>query len=143
MKKRKTILEKELDKTKRIFNKFIRERDSAKSVSGQKIVTCICCGKMWVLETTQDKKDYHAGHYWREDKFASVRFDERNVNGCCVHCNKHLHGNLAEYQIHLVEKIGQDEFDSLNIKRHTLKHWTIPELKELQEIYKQKLKENK
>ncbi len=61
-------LKKELAKTQRIVNEYIRLRDLAKTVGGEKIAHCFTCGKMWHLDTKESKQDYHAMHYWRERK---------------------------------------------------------------------------
>jgi len=98
---------------------------------------------MWILNNSTDWKNFVAAHYWLADRYTSVEIDEHNVNGCCAHCNKRLHGNLANYQIHLVEKIGQENFDELNIKRNQIKKYSYDELEELNEKYLTKIREQK
>jgi len=50
---------------------------------------------------------------------------------------------MAEYIIQLPKKIGEKEFEALVKRRHTPKHYTISELKQMIEDYKQKTKELK
>ena len=85
-----------------------------------------------------------AGHYFPAGSNKSVRFDENNVHGqCWFNCNKNQHGNLSEYQPRLVTKIGQKAFEELSQGRHEKRGYTIPELIELIEVYKEKVKKFK
>jgi hypothetical protein len=110
MKKQKTLsaLKKDLD---RVFNKFIRERDTFEA-GNREWFQCISCleVKSW--------EQMHAGHFYAAGNFSAVRWDEDNVHGQCIKCNTFLHGNLLEYRKNLIEKIGQKRFDRLEIRRH-------------------------
>lgn len=108
-----------------VFNKFIRERD--------KDYTCISCGN----ELTGK---FDAGHYFNANNHWNVRFDELNVNGQCVYCNQHLHGNLIEYRKRLIELIGVKSVEDLEEKARITRKFTREELKEIINIYKNKLK---
>jgi hypothetical protein len=79
----------------RVFSKWIRERDKK----------CVSCNK-GLAE--------NAGHFWH----GVLDFDEENINGQCVHCNKWLSGNLAPYSIYLIKKLGIKKFRQLDL-RHT------------------------
>jgi len=57
----------------------------------------------------------NGGHYWHN----VLDFDEENINGQCVRCNKWLSGNLASYGAYLLKKLGLKKFNDLD-KRHTL-----------------------
>jgi hypothetical protein len=107
------------------FNKYIRVRD--------KDYTCISCGKE--LGTKFD-----AGHYLNANNHWNVRFNELNVNGQCVYCNQHLHGNLIEYRKRLVDLIGLENVEWLEEVAKKTRKFTIEELKEIIETYKQKIK---
>lgn len=67
----------------KIFNTYIRLRDQYEP--------CISCGKTLVQK-------YDAGHYFNAGGHPALRFDEDNVHGQCVRCNRDLHGNLIEYR---------------------------------------------
>lgn len=119
--KTKSDYVKELQKE---VNKFIRNRDKDKP--------CISCGK-----PLPEKRD--AGHYRSAGGNPELRFEESNIHGQCVYCNQHLHGNLINYRIRLIQRIGVEKVEWLE-KKHEPKHYTIPELKELIKEYKAKNK---
>lgn len=119
--KTKSDYVKELQKE---VNYFIRQRDKDKP--------CISCGKPLI-------KKFDAGHYRSAGGNPELRFEELNIHGQCVYCNQHLHGNLIDYRIRLIERIGVEKVEWLENK-HEPKHYTIPELKELIKDYKQKNK---
>jgi hypothetical protein len=58
----------------------------------------------------------------------------------CEACNTYLSGNLLNYQIGIKERIGAQRLMELQGKAHETKKWTKDELKEIIEIYKNKLK---
>ena len=131
-KERKTKLKKELltvqDYIKiaqQVFNKYIRLRDQLKP--------CISCG---VKLGTK----YDAGHFYSSGGHYAVRFDERNVHAQCVACNQHKHGNLIEYRKGLLSKIGYDEFALLEVDAKQTRKFSVDELKEIIETYKNKIK---
>jgi len=106
----------------RRFNKFIRERDKEDG--------CISCGGS--VE--------NAGHYYESGQHPELRYDEENVNGQCIKCNKWNSGNLIEYRKGLVRKIGEDgvkRLDSIEAywKRYQW-HWNRFDLIEIIEKYK-------
>ena len=108
-------------------NQYIRERDKQEP--------CISCRR---YHTGQ----YHAGHYRTIGANPELRFNEFNIHKQCSACNNHLHGNLINYRINLIKKIGQDKVDWLEGK-HEPKKYSIDDLKEIKALYKQKIKEMK
>ena len=111
--------------TQQIFNKYIRLRD--------KNELCISCQK--------PPKKQNAGHYFSSGGHSNVRFDENNVHLQCEHCNTFLSGNLLNYQIEIEKRIGAEKLIELQVKAHLVKKWSIDELKELMQKYKQKIKQ--
>ena len=107
-----------------VFNKYIRERD--------KNLLCISCQKKPLKE--------NAGHFYNANNHWSVRFDERNVHLQCEHCNTYLSGNLIYYRENLIKKIGLDEFEKLSVKAKETRKYSKEELKEIIEVYRNKLK---
>ena len=107
--------------TQIIFNKWIRKRDNGEP--------CISCGN------TTPKK-VNAGHFVASGKSKFLTFNEDNVHLQCEYCNTHLHGNLIDYRINLINKIGLDRVEWLEANRHKTKKYTREELKELQNKYK-------
>lgn len=125
---------------------YIRLRDLTKYDTGEISGRCISCGKKFQVTKFSDGsimngREWHAGHLWKSDKHASVRYDPRNINGQCKQCNRQLHGNEAKYQENLIKKIGQKEFDSLTLKKNQIKIYNILEILDLIEEYKQKAKQ--
>ena len=104
----------------KVFNRYIRLRDKDKG--------CISCGKPLVGK-------YDAGHYRTVGACPELRFNEFNTWGQCVFCNQHQHGNIVEYRIRLVERIGQDKVEWLEGNHEPLK-LSINEIKELLTKYK-------
>lgn len=119
-------LQDHVKKTQTIFNTYIRLRDANEK--------CISCQKI-VL------KKQNAGHFWNANNHWNVRFDEENVNMQCEYCNMHLHGNLILYQDGLIKKIGVANYVALeNRAKNVTRKFTIPELIEIQNFYKEKIK---
>lgn len=85
-----------LKKCQVVFNAFIRNRDSER--------TCISCGS-WATP--------QAGHYMSAGHHSALRFNEDNVNRQCLKCNNYLHGNLINYRIGLIKRIGEDRVKAL------------------------------
>ncbi len=109
-----------------VFNKFIRERDKGKG--------CISCGAK-----LQGK--YDAGHYYSVGSYPNLRFNEDNCHGQCVHCNQHLHGNLLEYQIGIMKRIGKHRLEDLELQRNEPLRLPLDEIKIKINLYKSKTKQ--
>lgn len=105
-------------------NKYIRLRDGN--------LPCISCQR---FHTGQ----YHAGHYRTIGSQPALRFDELNIHKQCAPCNNHLSGNLIEYRINLIKKIGLDKVEWLEGK-HEPKKYTIDEIIAIKALYKQKIR---
>ena len=112
-------------KAQRYFNAFIRARDKGK--------LCVSCDKPLANK-------FDAGHYF-SSTHKNTTFNEKNVHGQCVRCNRDLHGNLLNYQIGIEKRIGGDELIKLHEEAHKIRKYTREELNEIIEIYKQKKKE--
>ena len=72
----------------------------------------------------------------------SISFNSAQVYflGSCAPCNNHLSGNIADYRINLINKIGVEKLEWLE-GPHKPKKYTCTELKEIELLYKQKLKD--
>lgn len=108
-----------------LVNRFIRLRDKDKP--------CISC-----LQPLKLKFD--AGHYRSQGGNPELRFNELNIHAQCVYCNQHLHGNLINYRINLIKRIGLEKVEWLEGK-HEVNKQSKEEIKELKILYKQKIKE--
>lgn len=109
-----------LNELQKIFNTWIRLRDKGSN--------CISCGNPCKKE--------NAGHYRSVGGNPELRFEPLNVHLQCEYCNTYLHGNLINYRINLIKKIGLKEVENLEGK-HELKKYSIEEIKELKKKYKQ------
>ena len=69
-----------------------------------------------------------------------MRYHEENVWASCSVCNNHLSGNLAEYRIRLIKKLGIEKVEWIESQPKSRK-WTVQELKEIIATYKAKCKE--
>ena len=114
----------------RHFHKFIRERDKGKP--------CVSCGSY----NTSD-----ASHFYSAGNFPQTRFNEDNVHLSCRKCNYFLSGNLIPYRIELINRIGEDRFDRLEMTNQMSKRtrfkWDRFFLIEVIEKYKELNKQNR
>lgn len=110
------------------FNAFIRERD--------KDLPCISCG------TTADVQ-YAAGHYRTTAAAPELRFNPLNVHKQCNrNCNMGKSGNLLNYRVGLIAKIGLEQVEWLE-GMHEPKRYTIEDLKAIKAEYRAKLRDLK
>jgi len=105
------------------FNAYIRERDKDEN--------CISCRK-------QPKKR-NAGHYKSVGAYPELRFHPFNCALQCEHCNTYKSGNQVEYRKYLVERIGDRNVEFLEGAQKQ-QHWTIDDIKEIKQWYKDQLK---
>jgi hypothetical protein len=109
------------------FNAWVRERDYGEP--------CISCQR-------HHKGQYHAGHYRTVGACPELRFEPLNCAKQCSVCNLHLSGNLIEYRINLVKKIGAEKVEWLE-GPHEPKHYTVEDLKAIKKEYSRKARELK
>ena len=117
-----------LKEAQKAFNEFIRLRD--------KDLPCISCGRY-------HEGQYHAGHYRSVGACPELRFNEDNVHKQCSACNNHLSGNILEYRLGLIEKIGLERVEFLERRDHSPLKLSVEEIKDLIKVYKAKCKELK
>ena len=104
----------------REFNRFIRLRDSDD--------VCISCGR-------HHSGQYHAGHYKTVGANPELRFNELNCHKQCAPCNNHLSGNIVNYRVRLIDKIGQDNVDFIEGPHEPMKY-IIKDLERIKLKYK-------
>lgn len=117
----------------RYFSKYIRLRDALKTTGNINHCKCFTCGRI------ESIKNIDAGHFVSR-KFNSTLFDERNVNAQCAYCNVFLAGNQLEYRRQLIKLYGEGIDIEIEDKATETKKYTIPELEELIEELKEKIK---
>jgi len=114
-----------LNLLQKVFNTYIRKRDKAKG--------CISCGRAF-------HGKYDAGHFFSVGSHPELRFDEDNVHGQCVYCNRDKHGNLIEYAERLPQRIGEYRYEALKARRGQNNKLSIPEIERMIEEYRAKTK---
>lgn len=107
------------------FNSWIRWRD--------RDLSCISCGR-------HHRGAHDAGHYRSVGAMPALRFHEDNVAKQCVPCNQHKSGNVLEYRIGLLARIGAERVAFLEGPHEPAKH-TIEDAKRIKAEYKAKLKQ--
>lgn len=64
-----------------------------------------------------------------------------NVHKQCSVCNNYKSGNLTEYRLNLIRKIGEEEVERLDRKDHPPLKLSVDEIKTLIKVYKAKVRE--
>ncbi|KRP78083.1 recombination protein NinG [Pseudomonas lactis] len=106
------------------FNAWVRARDASQP--------CISCGR-------HHEGKYDAGHYRTVGSNPALRFEPLNCHKQCVPCNQHKSGDIVNYRMSLVLRIGQDKVDWLE-GPHEPQRYTIEELKTIRSEYQAKTK---
>jgi hypothetical protein len=122
-KENKTNLIKKLDT---LFSQYIRQSKSDSFGN----TTCITCGKI------ENWKNQDCGHFMSRTNM-STRWDERNVDTQCRYCNRYCQGKQFEFSL----KIGKELSEELYLLSKQTKKWSLDEIKDMIEQYKDKLKE--
>jgi hypothetical protein len=102
------------------FNSFIRARDS--------MLGCVSCGQ------SPNQGQRHASHYRSVAAASHLRFNTWNVHASCAQCNSMKSGNVVEYRIRLVDKIGQERVEGLE-QSNKVRTFDIDYLKRVKRIF--------
>ncbi|MCQ2999748.1 recombination protein NinG [Pseudomonas syringae] len=116
-----------LKDTQTAFNAWVRERDA--------LLPCISCGR-------HHQGKYDAGHYRTVGSNPALRFEPLNCHKQCSPCNTQLSGNIVEYRINLVLRIGPEKVHWLE-GPHEPQKYTVEELKAMTADYRAKTRELK
>ena len=116
-----------LKDTQQAFNAWVRARDAA--------LPCVSCGH-------HHQGKYDAGHYRTVGSNPALRFEPMNCHRQCSPCNTRLSGNIVNYRIELVKRIGAEAVEWLE-GPHEAKKYTVDELKAMTADYRAKTKELK
>lgn len=114
------------------FNAYIRERDRNE---GHR---CISSGRG--LDWAANSVD--AGHYRSVGSASHLRFNEDNCHAQSKHDNQWKAGNVVEYRVNLIERIGLTRVEALEAD-NTPHKWQRDELIAIKTKYVQKLKDLK
>ena len=113
--------------TQQAFNAWVRARDAA--------LPCVSCGR-------HHQGKYDAGHYRTVGSNPALRFEPLNCHRQCSPCNTRLSGNIVNYRIELVQRIGAEAVEWLE-GPHEAKKYTVDELKAMTAEYRAKTRELK
>jgi len=113
------------EQAQKAFNAFVRRRDQD--------LPCVSCG---TLKAAQ----WHCSHLRSVGAAGHLRFTEDNGSKSCSVCNQHFSGNITNYRIELIKRIGATRVEALETNNE-IRRWTIPELQMIATKYKIKLKE--
>ena len=115
----------QLKEAQKVFNQYIRLRD--------KELPCVSCGRY-------HEGQWHAGHYRTTAAQPALRFNEINCAKQCMPCNSHKSGNITEYRINLIQRIGPKLVEWLEIDHKQPSKLTIDEIKGIRKYYQQAVK---
>lgn len=112
-----------------VFSLYIRARDA----DNNGICTCCTCSKKLFWRGVECQ----AGHFV-SGRTNNILFDEQIVHAQCSHCNQYLSGNVWEYGKFLRMKYAYsyNDLDELHSRKHTVRLFTLEELKQLKNKYK-------
>ena len=113
--------------TQQAFNEWVRLRDAD--------LPCVSCGR-------HHDGQYHAGHYRTVAANPAIRFEPLNVHKQCAPCNNHKSGDMVNYRIELVKRIGAEAVEWLE-GPHEPKKYTVEQLKAMTAEYRAKTRELK
>ncbi len=116
-----------LKDAQKAVNEFIRLRDAD--------LPCISCGR-------HHQGKYDAGHYRTVAAAPELRFNPLNIHKQCSPCNTQKSGNIVEYRINLVKKIGAEAVEWLEGKHEPAK-LTIEDIKAITAKYRDLVREIK
>ncbi len=101
---------------------------------------CVTCGKVGPWKGNYiGGGDIETGHFVASRR-ASVLLEAHNAHAQCKHCNRHLGGNQANYELWMQYVYGPGEPDRLRQLKHTTRKFTHEELVDLKIEYSRRLK---
>ena len=116
-----------LKRAQNACNAYIRARDVNEP--------CVSCG-------TYEDCQYHAGHFLSRGARPELRFHPANIHKQCAQCNNFKSGNITEYRINLIKKVGPEMVDYLE-NFNNPQRLTIDDIKEIEKHYKELKKQVK
>lgn len=113
--------------TQTVFNEWVRLRDAH--------LPCVSCGRF-------HDGQFHAGHYRTVAASPELRFEPLNVHKQCAPCNNHKSGDILNYRISLLLRIGAEQLAWIE-GPHEPQRYTIEDLRALKADYRAKIKDLK
>ncbi len=121
-----------LREAQQAFNAYIRERD--------RLAGYACISSDRPLDWNGNAVD--AGHYRSTGAAPHLRFDENNCHAQSKHDNRYLSGNVADYRLGLIQRIGLAAVEALEADQEP-RRYTIEDLQAIKALYRQKLRDLK
>ena len=116
-----------LQEAQAAINSYVRSRDYGD--------VCISCGNKMNWNMVGGAVD--SSHYRSTGSSPHMRFNIFNVHAGCVKCNRFLSGNITDYRIRLIKKIGEKKV--LEIENdNTARNYSIEYLKRIKKIFNRK-----
>jgi hypothetical protein len=123
-----------LKEAQKLFNEYIKLRDAN--------LPCISCGR-YVLDTG----GWDCGHFKTVGSSPHLRFVEDNAHKQCSSCNRGSEHYIKKrervasaYEKNLRARIGDERVDAVK-NDNEARHYTIDDIKQIKETYKQKVKD--
>ena len=113
--------------TQKAFNAWIRERDMG--------LPCVSCGR-------HHNGQWQAGHFKSVGGHPALRYEPLNVWRQCAPCNTHKSGDLLNYRVELVQRIGLEKVEWLE-GPHEPKKYTVDDLKAMTADYRARVRDLK
>ncbi len=111
------------------FNAYVRWRD--------RDAPCISCGRY--VDNSGPGGNWDCGHYRSVGSSPHLRFNLWNAHKQCVKCNRYLSGNVADYRVGLIWKLGHTKVEYIE-KQDASKNYTVDDLKRIKRIFTKKLR---
>lgn len=115
------------------INSYVRVRDHDKA--------CISCNRL-PGDIHLRGSAFHAGHYRGRGSAPHLRFYLPNIQKQCAYCNEHLSGNVVEYRIGLIKRIGIDKVEAIEVN-NGYKKFTREDCERIKRIFKKKTRMRK
>ena len=107
-------------------NKYIRLRDRNKP--------CVSCGSSPADSDLLTGSRFDAGHYRSRGAAGHLRFNLLNIHKQCVKCNRFNSGNAVDYRLELINRIGIDNVNRLEMNNTPVK-FTVEYLQRVKKIF--------
>lgn len=109
------------------FNRYIRWRDFGKDCASHD-------GPLISNSNYLTGSAVDASHYRSRGAAPHLRFNVFNVHAACTRCNRQLSGNAVEFRIRLIQRIGIERVERLEVD-NTPRKFDIPYLKRVKAIF--------
>ena len=108
-------------------NEYVRLRDAH--------LPCISCDSMPNDNDLMTGSRWDAGHYRSVGACPELRYEPLNIHRQCVKCNRNLSGNVVEYRIRLVQRIGAEKVAWIE-GPHPERKYTVEEINGIKAHYR-------